>query len=85
MTIRAYYFELLVLYMATIKEGNGGDMTSKRKVVGEITGKVEPLAAAIEALIRAMMVYEKVGKEYQGLEPARAQLRRAISGAIHGV
>ncbi len=47
-------------------------MTSKRKVVGEVTEKVEPLAVAIEALVSAMLVYEKVGKEYQGLEPARA-------------
>jgi hypothetical protein len=60
-------------------------MTSKRKVVGEVTEKVEPLAVAIEALVSAMMVYEKVGEEYQGLEPARAQLRKALSGAIHGV
>jgi hypothetical protein len=60
-------------------------MTVKRKVVGEVTEKVEPLAVAIEALVSAMMVYEKVGKEYQGLEPARAQLRKALSGAIHGV
>jgi hypothetical protein len=60
-------------------------MTSKRKVVGEVTEKVEPLAVAIEALVSAMMVYEKVGKEYPGLQPARAQLRKALSGAIHGV
>jgi hypothetical protein len=60
-------------------------MTSKRKIVGEVTEKVEPLAVAIEALVSAMMVYEKVGKEYQGLEPARAQQRKALSGAIHGV
>jgi hypothetical protein len=60
-------------------------MTSKRKIVGEVTEKVEPLAVAIEALVSAMMVYEKVGEEYQGLEPARAQLRKALSGAIHGV
>jgi hypothetical protein len=62
-----------------------GTMTSKQKVVGEVTEKVEPLAVAIEALVSAMLVYEKVGKEYQGLEPARAQLRKAISGAVHGV
>jgi hypothetical protein len=60
-------------------------MTSKRKVVGEVTEKVEPLAVAIEALVSAMLVYEKVGKGFQGLEPARAQLRKAISGAVHGV
>jgi hypothetical protein len=61
------------------------NMTTKRKIVGEVTEKVEPLAVAIEALVSAMLVYEKVGKEYQGLEPARAQLRKALSGAIHGV
>jgi hypothetical protein len=60
-------------------------MTSKRKVVGEVTEKVEPLALAIEALVSAMLMHEKHGKEYQGLEPARAQLRKALSGAIHGV
>jgi len=32
-----------------------------------------------------MLMHEKHGKEYQGLEPARAQLRKALSGAIHGV
>jgi hypothetical protein len=57
----------------------------KRRIVGEVTEKVEPLAVAIEALVSAMMIYEKVGKEYQELEPARAQLRKALSGAIHGV
>jgi hypothetical protein len=57
----------------------------KRRIVGEVTDKVEPLAVAIEALVSAMMIYEKVGKEYQGLEPARARLRKALSGAIHGV
>ena len=60
-------------------------MTVKRKVLGEVSEKVEPLAVAIEALVSAMMVYEKLGKEYQELEPARAQLRKAISGAIHGL
>ena len=60
-------------------------MTSKRKVVGEVTEKVEPLALAIEALVSAMLMHEKHGKEYQGLEPARAQLRKALSGAIHGL
>jgi hypothetical protein len=57
----------------------------KQRIVGEVTDKVEPLAVAIEALVSAMMIYEKVGKKYQGLEPARAQLRKALSGAIHGV
>jgi hypothetical protein len=57
----------------------------KRRIVGEVTEKVEPLAVAIEALVSAMMIYKKVGKEYQGLELARAQLRKALSGAIHGV
>jgi hypothetical protein len=57
----------------------------KQRIVGEVTDKVEPLAVAIEALVSAMMIYEKVGKEYQGLQPARAQLRKALSGAIHGV
>jgi hypothetical protein len=73
--------------IVAVKPANcgAGTMTSKRKVVGEVTEKVEPLAVAIEALVSAMLVYEKVGKEYQGLEPARAQLRKAISGAVHGV
>jgi hypothetical protein len=69
------------------REGANGErtMTVKRKVLGEVTEKVEPLAVAIEALVSAMMVYEKVGAEYQGLEPARKQLRQALSGAIHGL
>jgi hypothetical protein len=69
------------------REGANGErtMTVKRKVLGEVTEKVEPLAVAIEALVSAMMVYEKVGAEYRGLEPARKQLRQALSGAIHGL
>jgi hypothetical protein len=34
-------------------------MTSKRKVVGEVTEKVEPLALAIEALVSAMLMHGK--------------------------
>jgi hypothetical protein len=60
-------------------------MTSKRKVVGEVTEKVEPLALAIEALVSAMLMHEKHGAAYEGLEPARKQLRQALSGAIHGL
>jgi hypothetical protein len=60
-------------------------MTVKCKVLGEVTGKVEPLAVAIEALVSAMLMHEKHGAAYEGLEPARAQLRKAISGAIHGL
>jgi hypothetical protein len=60
-------------------------MTSKRKFEGTPSAKVEPLALAIESLVSAMLTYEKLGKEYQGLGPARAQLRNAISSAIHGL
>jgi hypothetical protein len=59
--------------------------TTNTRITGSITEKVEPLAVAIEALVSAMMVYEKVGAEYQGLEPARKQLRQALSEAIHGL